>query len=175
MLALVNLLTILSGMRVQILWRWRTRMFTASTFTAGKRKWSRRPNRRSKDCPGSLWLRHGRSDFVVEDRKGRYKLPERGGSGKWLYKDNVANESRTFVHTTQRHVTLPALVFKFPTQCVKCRYMIDSHCRCRMLRLRLEWLMVTYIVYSTINHVSLTVHCVPVRYTVGVWWGEEEE
>jgi hypothetical protein len=53
MLVLVNLLPItISGMRVQIMaspWWWR--MFTASTFTAGKHKRSRRPNGQSRDCP----------------------------------------------------------------------------------------------------------------------------
>ena len=71
---------------------------------------------------GSLWLLHGRSDFVAENRKGRWferhflghgsPHVERGGAEReteWLYhdKDNVANEFRTFVHSTQRHVTLP--------------------------------------------------------------------
>jgi hypothetical protein len=36
------------------------------------------------------------------------------GAEECLYKDNIANEFRTFVHSTQRHVTLPALVYKFP-------------------------------------------------------------
>jgi hypothetical protein len=29
------------------------------------------------------------------------------GSGEWRYKDNVANEVRTFVNSTYRHVALP--------------------------------------------------------------------
>ena len=78
MLALVNLPIIISD---DIIWNESTDKddtvtvtdVTASTFTAGKHKRSRRPNGRSRDCPGSLWLRHGRIDFVVEDRKGRYK------------------------------------------------------------------------------------------------------
>ena len=73
-----------------------------------------------------LWKRHGRSSFVAEDQKRRYKLPERGGGGEWLYKDNVANEFRTLVHSTQRHVTLPALVYKFPSSSSSSEITLDS-------------------------------------------------
>ena len=72
----------------------------------------------------SLGKRHGRNSFVAEDQevtlfKRHFRRgPHTRGRGavEWLYKDNAANKFRTFVHSTQRHVTvtLPALVYKFP-------------------------------------------------------------
>ena len=43
-----------------------------------------------------------------------YRREEGAESGFQNDKDNVANEFHTFVHSTRRHVTLPALVYKFP-------------------------------------------------------------
>ena len=93
MLALVNLPIILSGMRVQ-----KGRHSDGDgclqpvRFTAGKHKRSMSPNGRSRDCPGSLWLRHGRIDFVtvVEDRKGRDSVSRDCGEDQFIEnKDKV--------------------------------------------------------------------------------------
>ena len=43
------------------------------------------------------------------------------GEEEWLYKDNIANEFRTFVHSTQRHVTVTLSYFIFFMCCI-CTY-----------------------------------------------------